>query len=92
MPCAFPLASGWGGGEGFKFAMRALSMGRINIASCSLGTAQQASTMPWSMCSSAPAIRASDQRIPERAVSPGRHGHRARRRPPAGAPGGRQTR
>ncbi len=29
-------------GEGFKFAMRALDGGRINIASCSLGTAQQA--------------------------------------------------
>ncbi|MCS3455761.1 alkylation response protein AidB-like acyl-CoA dehydrogenase [Aeromonas sp. BIGb0405] len=29
-------------GEGFKFAMQALDGGRINIASCSLGTAQQA--------------------------------------------------
>ncbi|PSW20297.1 acyl-CoA dehydrogenase [Photobacterium sanctipauli] len=29
-------------GEGFKFAMKGLDGGRINIASCSLGTAQQA--------------------------------------------------
>ncbi len=29
-------------GDGFKMAMRALDGGRINIASCSLGTAQQA--------------------------------------------------
>lgn len=29
-------------GEGFKLAMKALDGGRINIASCSLGTAQQA--------------------------------------------------
>ncbi|KLV07900.1 acyl-CoA dehydrogenase [Photobacterium ganghwense] len=29
-------------GEGFKFAMKGLDGGRLNIASCSLGTAQQA--------------------------------------------------
>jgi alkylation response protein AidB-like acyl-CoA dehydrogenase len=29
-------------GQGFKFAMRGLDGGRINIASCSIGTAQQA--------------------------------------------------
>ncbi|MCW8329306.1 acyl-CoA dehydrogenase family protein [Photobacterium sp. SDRW27] len=29
-------------GEGFKFAMKGLDGGRINIASCSIGTAQQA--------------------------------------------------
>ncbi len=47
-----PLPAG-AGGEGFKFAMQALDGGRINIATCSVGTAQQALTMRWPMCSSA---------------------------------------
>jgi len=29
-------------GEGFKFAMQGLDGGRVNIATCSIGTAQQA--------------------------------------------------
>lgn len=39
VPAAFRLGQE---GEGFKFAMQALDGGRINIASCSVGTAQQA--------------------------------------------------
>lgn len=39
--CRIPIANRVGAeGDGFKFAMRGLNGGRINIASCSLGAAQ----------------------------------------------------
>jgi alkylation response protein AidB-like acyl-CoA dehydrogenase len=42
MPCAFPLASGWGRRGRVQVRHAGARWGRINIASCSLGTAQQA--------------------------------------------------
>ena len=69
-----PKISAGAEGEGFGIAMNGLNGGRLNIAACSLGGAQAASTRPSPTC--AIARRSARARSIGAAISPGRHGDR----------------
>ncbi len=79
-------------GEGFKIAMRGLDGGRINIATCSIGTAQAALDAGGALSVRAQTIRPAAGAVPGAAISARRHGDRARRRAQDGAAGGVEAR
>ncbi len=79
-------------GEGFKIAMKGLDGGRINIATCSVGAAQGALAQAQHYMQDRKQFGKTHRQLPGPAVQAGRHGHRAGRRPPDGAPGRQQAR
>lgn len=62
-------------GGGFTLAMKGLDGGRINIATCSIGTAQAALDAALRHVGGAATVPSVSGRVPVGAVPPGRHGH-----------------